>query len=102
MIIYSPSGSVLFDVPILPESEHSEELMRTDEVKVVWNSDSGTSLPEGAFIVLNNGVPTTVGNGENYYLLEPYSPEQKKENHWKYQPVFVSAFISFCNSFSVS
>lgn len=95
MIIYAPDNSVLLTVPILPESEHVEELMKTDEVRVVWNSDSNATLPEGSFVVLDgNHNPTTINNGERYYLLEPYSPEQRKENHWRYQPVFVSFFYS--------
>ena len=82
-------------VPILPDSVHVEELMRSDEVTLVWNSDSNATLPEGSFVVLDgNHNPTTINNGERYYLLEPYTPTQKKENHWRYELVFVSRFFS--------
>ncbi len=86
MIIYAPDRSVLMSVPILPDSVHVEELMRSDEVTLVWNSDGNATLPEGAYITLEDG--------ESFFLLEPYTPTQKKENHWRYEPVFVSRFFS--------
>lgn len=83
--IYDIQGHVLMQVPITPECEHAEELMRTDEVHLFWNAASNTTIPDGAYVIVG---------GENYYLVEPYAPTQRKENQWRYEPVFVSAFYA--------
>lgn len=78
-------GKVILSVPVLPESEHVEELMRTDEVHLFWNSDANTVLPDGAYVTVE---------GKRYSLIEPYSPAQRAENMWRYEPVFVSEFYA--------
>lgn len=85
MNIYDIKGNVILSVPVLTENEHAEELMRTDEVRVYWNSDKNTVLPDGAYVEWK---------GERFSLVEPYSPVQRKENEWRYEPVFVSAFYA--------
>ncbi len=83
--IFDIQDNVILSVPVLAENEHAEELMRTDEVRMFWNSDENTTLPVGAYVEVG---------GEKYSLIEPYKPSQKKENMWRYEPVFVSAFYA--------
>lgn len=85
--IYDIQGNLLMQVPVTPECEHVEELMRTDEVRLAWNAAEDTALPDGAYVEVPDG-------GEKYYLNAPYTPTQKKENVWRYEPVFVSAFYA--------
>lgn len=85
MNIYDIQGNVILSVPVLPESEHAEELMRTDEVRLFWNAADNVTIPDGAYVVVG---------GERYSLIEPYTPTQRTENKWRYEPVFVSAFYA--------
>lgn len=85
--IYDIQGNVLMQIPVTPECEHAEELMRTDEVRMFWNAADCAVIPAGAYVE----VPE---RGEKYYLVEPYKPIQRKENMWRYEPVFVSAFYA--------
>ena len=56
--------------------------MSDDSIKLSWNDVSGVELPAGAYIVAEGG--------EKYRLLDPYTPEQKSEDEWKYEPKFES------------
>lgn len=85
--IYDIQGNVLMQVPVTPECEHVEELMRTDEVRMFWNAAESAVIPAGAYVEVPDGE-------EKYYLVEPYKPTQRRENEWRYEPVFVSAFYA--------
>lgn len=80
------SGKILLSVPITESCEHVEELMQSDHIVLSWNSDKSDILPMGAYIEYG---------GEKYSLLEPYSPIQKSEGEFSYQPLFKSVVISW-------
>ena len=61
--------------------------MSDDSIKLSWNDETGDELPAGAYIVADSG--------ERYRLLDPYSPEQKSEGEWKYEPKFVSRVVAW-------
>lgn len=78
------SGKILLSVPITESCEHVEELMQSDHIVLSWNSDKSDILPMGAYIEYG---------GEKYSLLEPYSPIQKSEEEFSYQPLFKSVVM---------
>lgn len=78
------SGKILLSVPITESCEHVEELMQSDHIVLSWNSDKSDILPMGAYIEYG---------GEKYSLLEPYSPIQKSEGEFSYQPLFKSVVM---------
>lgn len=80
------SGKILLSVPITEACEHVEELMQSDHIVLSWNSDKSDILPLGAYIEYG---------GEKYSLLEPYSPVQKDEREFSYQPLFKSVVMSW-------
>lgn len=80
------SGKILLSVPITESCEHVEELMQSDHIVLSWNSDKSDILPLGAYIEYG---------GEKYSLLEPYSPIQKSEGEFSYQPLFKSVVMSW-------
>lgn len=80
------SGKILLSVLITESCEHVEELMQSDHIVLSWNSDKSDTLPLGAYIEYG---------GEKYSLLEPYSPIQKSEGEFSYQPLFKSVVISW-------
>ena len=80
------SGEILFPVLIASECEKVEELMKSDYIQLSWNSDSNDVIPAGSYIEYS---------GERYLLLEPYSPTQKNEAKYNYQPQFQSKVMSW-------
>lgn len=78
------SGKILLSVLITESCEHVEELMQSDHIVLSWNSDKSDILPMGAYIEYG---------GEKYSLLEPYSPIQKSEEEFSYQPLFKSVVM---------
>ena len=79
--IYSPEGSVIATPLVTKEALKIESLMGNDYVELSWNDISGSTLPVGAYIIVD---------GEHYTLIDPYLPEQKSEVEWHYQPQFQS------------
>lgn len=80
------SGKILLSVLITESCEHVEELMQSDHIVLSWDSDKSDILPLGAYIEYG---------GEKYSLLEPYSPIQKSEGEFSYQPLFKSVVMSW-------
>ena len=76
MNIYDRQGNVILSVPVLPEDERVEELMRADEIHLFWNAADNAEIPVGAYV---EGPES----GERYSLIEPYSPTQRTENTWR-------------------
>ena len=70
------------EVVLTKLSESTESLMTDDSIKLSWNDVVGDELPAGVYIVTDNG--------ERYRLLDPYTPEQKSEGEWRYEPKFES------------
>lgn len=68
------------------DAERVEELMSQDYAQLAWQSDSGTTLPAGSYIMLG---------GEKLTLLDPYEPEQKDEAEWSYRPKFQSRVMGW-------
>lgn len=81
MIIRSSTGVLLYDILIAEAAQFEQELMKSDQVTLSWNSDENTVIPVGAYIEYK---------GEKYSLLDPYTPVQKNEVEWAYTPVFKS------------
>ena len=81
MIIRSSTGVLLYDILIAEAAQFEQELMKSDQVTLSWNSDANTVIPVGAYIEYK---------GEKYSLLDPYTPVQKNEVEWAYTPVFKS------------
>ncbi len=84
--IHNTDGSVIANVIITKDAERVEELMSADHAQLSWQSDSGTSLPAGAYITFE---------GERLSLLDPYEPEQKNEAEWSYRPQFQSRVMGW-------
>lgn len=84
--IYNTDGSVITTAVITKDAERVEELMTADHAQLSWQSDSGTSLPAGAYITFE---------GEKLSLLDPYEPEQKNEAEWSYRPQFQSRVMGW-------
>ena len=75
-------GNILIDdVVITREAEHEEELMKSDFVRLSWDSATDDTLPVDAYIV-------PFDDGVQYRLFEPYKPEQKSEDTYHYEPQF--------------
>lgn len=81
MIIRSSTGVLLYDILIAEAAQFEQELMKSDQVTLSWNSDENIVIPVGAYIEYK---------GEKYSLLDPYTPVQKNEVEWAYTPVFKS------------
>jgi len=79
--IYDSTGNVILSPLTGSDAERVEELMSQDYAQLAWQSDSGTTLPAGSYIMLG---------GEKLTLLDPYEPEQKDEAEWSYRPKFQS------------
>lgn len=75
------NGQQTIDVLIAEAAQFEQELMKSDQVTLSWNSDENTVIPVGAYIEYK---------GEKYSLLDPYTPVQKNEVEWAYTPVFKS------------
>lgn len=78
------SGNIILSVSISQECEHVEELMKSDYIQLSWSSDNSDTIPAGSYIEYK---------GEKYSLLEPYSPKQKDEAEFTYQPQFQSKIM---------
>ena len=78
------SGNIILSVSISQECEHVEELMKSDYIQLSWSSDNSDTIPAGSYIEYK---------GEKYSLLEPYSPKQKDEVEFTYQPQFQSKIM---------
>lgn len=85
MDIYSANGKIL-SVPITPSCERVEELMRSDHVVLSWSSGEYETIPASSYIIYE---------GEKFYLLDNYQPQQTRENVWKYQPKFHSSIMDW-------
>lgn len=82
MNVYDSHDNILIsDVLITRDAQHEEELMKSDFVKLSWDSATGTELPVDTYII-------PYADNVRYRLLEPYYPEQKTENSWHYEPQF--------------
>lgn len=79
--IYDSTGNVILSPLTGSDAERVEELMSQDYAQLAWQSDSGTTIPAGSYIMLG---------GEKLTLLDPYEPEQKDEAEWSYRPKFQS------------
>lgn len=84
MDIKDIQGNIILSVSVSRECEHVEELMKSDYIQLSWNSSSRDILPAGSYIEYK---------GEKYSLLEPYSPTQKDELEFTYQPQFQSKIM---------
>jgi hypothetical protein len=81
MDIYSISGRIILQVEYTQDSNHEEEMMKSNFVKVVFNLGNKIILPVGAYVVLD---------GIKYSLLDQYTPTQKGEDLFYYEPEFQS------------
>lgn len=79
--IYNTSDVEVFDVLVNENCEHTEELMKRDEIKLSFVYGSLIRLPQGSYIRYN---------GERYTLTDPYTPDQTDDKRFKYEPVFKS------------
>ena len=84
--IYSLSGTVVATAIVTEPAVSHEELMTADYVQLSWNSDTGDTLPAGAYITLD---------GERYSLLEPYTPARANEAEYQYTPQFQSRIMAW-------
>lgn len=84
MDIKDIQGNIILSVSISQECERVEELMKSDYIQLSWNSNSRDVLPAGSYIEYK---------GEKYSLLKPYSPTQKDEMEFTYQPQFQSKIM---------
>lgn len=84
MDIKDIQGNIILSVSISQECERVEELMKSDYIQLSWNSNSRDVLPAGSYIEYK---------GEKYSLLEPWSPTQKDEVEFTYQPQFQSKIM---------
>ena len=84
--IYNISGAVIDSVPVTEGCEHVAELMSSDYVKLSYRSTSGAELPAGSYIIFNS---------ETYRLLKPYTPTQKDEVEYLYEPEFQSKVMAW-------
>ena len=78
------NGQQTIDILIAEAAQFEQELMKSDQVTLSWNSDENTVIPVGAYIEYK---------GEKYSLLDPYTPVQKNEVEWAYTPVFKSEIM---------
>ena len=84
--IYSLSGTAIATAIVTESAISHEELMTADYVQLSWNSDTGDTLPAGAYI--------TIGS-ERYSLLEPYTPTRANEAEYQYTPQFQSRIMAW-------
>lgn len=82
MKIYDINNAELLDVSVTENAVHEEELMKSDFVKLSWNDTEWYVLPADAYVM-------PFDDGVKYSLFEPYSPEQKSEAEWHYEPSFM-------------
>ena len=83
MKIYSglQQSHVLCDAVLTQAAEHEEELMKSDFIKLSWDSDEYIEFPVDSYIIPYN-------DGVRYRLMEPYKPEHKGADGWHYEPHF--------------
>lgn len=82
MNVYDSHDNILIsDVLITRDAQHEEELMKSDFVKLSWDSATGTELPVDTYII-------PYADNVRYRLLEPYYPEQKDAMTFHYEPQF--------------
>lgn len=79
--IYNTSDVEVFDVLLNENCEHTEELMKRDDITLSFVYGSLVRLPQGSYIRVNN---------ERYTLADPYTPDQTDDKRFKYEPVFKS------------
>lgn len=81
-IHYTHNGTdITLSVPVTANAVHEEELMKSDHIRLSFDGAEGIEFPLDAYII-------PFSDGVRYSLLEPYSPEQKSEEHWHYEPLF--------------
>ena len=80
------SGQTVATAVVTEQAISHEELMTADYVQLSWNSDTGDTLPAGAYITLD---------GERYSLLEPYTPARANEAEYQYTPQFQSRIMAW-------
>ena len=80
------SGQTVATAVVTEQAILHEELMAADYVQLSWNSDTGTTLPAGAYITVD---------GERYSLLEPYEPTRANEAEYQYAPQFQSRIMGW-------
>ena len=80
------SGAVIVSSLTTEDAISHEELMNSDYVQLSWNSDTGDTLPAGAYIM--HGT-------EKYSLLEPYTPTRADEAEYQYTPQFQSRIMGW-------
>lgn len=81
IIILKSSGATLRTVIVTKDAIRVKELMGDDYIQLSWADNKGDDLPVGAYIEYNN---------IKYTLDALYSPTQKDEGEWKYEPQFKS------------
>lgn len=79
-------GAVIVSSIITEDAISHEELMNSDYVQLSWNSDTGDTLPAGAYIMYGT---------EKYSLLEPYTPTRADEAEYQYTPQFQSRIMGW-------
>lgn len=79
-------GSVVFSVITDENSVYNQELMKSDYVKLSWESDEDIALPAGTYIEYD---------GERYKLLDNYKPSQNDECSYNYTPQFQSRVMNW-------
>ena len=89
MKIYDKQNNKLFDVLITESAEYEQELMKSDFVKLQWNSVDNSVLPTDSYIIpFPDVIDPITEQPIRYSLLEPYSPVQKNEGEYQYEPQF--------------
>lgn len=81
IIIRKSSGAVLRTVIVTKDAIKVKELMGDDYIQLSWADNKGDDLPVGAYIEYNN---------IKYTLDAIYTPTQRDEGEWKYEPQFQS------------
>lgn len=81
IIIRKSSGAVLRTVIVTKDAIRVKELMGDDYIQLSWADNKGDDLPVGAYVEYNN---------IKYTLDALYTPTQKDEGEWKYEPQFKS------------
>lgn len=79
-------GEILFSIVTDENCVFNNELMKSDYVKLSWESDEFEVINAGSYIEYN---------GEKYKLLENYSPTQQDECTYKYTPQFQSRVMNW-------
>ena len=81
MKIYTKDNVEIADVLVTKEAKHEEEMMKSDSVQLSWSSTDSSVIPVDAYII-------PFSDNVKYSLLEPYTPEQKNDCEFKYEPKF--------------